>query len=408
MNRTFSILMRAILVCICIVFCGSPAGIHAENASEAASIRAMSYEEKVKLWNSFSEEKKEAIRKKARGMSEKKFNQLKNNFNKVEKFAPDEQKRVHNNFMRMRKFQPKQRKRVKENFKRFQKLPQERKQFYRQQFRRRPNHDMKPPFHKNFREPGLNQPRDLRPREGQGPGEHKPGRQGPGQQGPRPMQRQFDNRGPGNFDRTGKPEGMRKDLPQNTRPGSRPGKFQPGMERKGPGQFRIQKQRDFNGQGKPGNDKGARMQEIRKFRENMMRAPQESQNKPPENPERWNRIREFRQRFNMPQENENRLLHFRDQEKDQSGRPLPPRQRIEEKRQMRQPDHEFYKRPDKPQQHDKSEFRKRPLYNQNRPDKPDRPNRPEKPARTDRPQRPAKQNFNPDMKNRPARHFKKN
>lgn len=235
MNRTFSIFMPVILVCICIIFCGSLTAIHAENASEAANIRAMSHEEKLKLWNSFSEEKKEAIRKKARSMSEQKFKQLKNNFSKIEKFAPDEQQRVRNNFMRMRNFEPEQQKRVKENFRRFKKLPQEQKQFYRKQFRRKPNIEKRPGLNENLRKPGSDQRRNFRQNDGQEP--RKPD--------PKPMQRQFNNRGPGNFNRTGEPENIRKDVPPNTRPANRPGKLRPGPERNGPGKLRLQQQRDL-------------------------------------------------------------------------------------------------------------------------------------------------------------------
>jgi hypothetical protein len=240
MTRTFSNFMRVVLVCICISFCGLLTVIRAENASEAANIRAMSYEEKLKLWNSFSEEKKEAIRKKARSMPEKKFRQLKNNFNKIQKFAPEEQKRVRNNFIRLRKFGPKQRRRVKENFKRFKKLPQERKQFYRKQFRRRPKPEMRPAFNENFRKPGQNKPRDSRMNM----------RQGPQQPGAKPMQRKFNNRGPGQFKRIEKPEKMRKDVPEHSKPGIRPRKFRENiMNRPLPPKQRIEengqmKQRD--------------------------------------------------------------------------------------------------------------------------------------------------------------------
>lgn len=227
MNRVFSIFMPVFLTCICIIFSGMQTGLHAENASETLSLRTMSYEEKLKLWNSFSEEKKEAIRKKARSMPEKKFNQLKNNLSKIEKFTPEEQKRVRNNFQRMRNFAPTKKRRVRENFKRFQKLPQERKQFFRQQFRNRSGTAGK----QKMGRPGINHPGNSMQNK----------KQGPQQPGFKPRQRPFGKNRPGNFKRNEKPAGIRRDFPKNARPEGNRGRFQPGKERKGPGQFKMQK-----------------------------------------------------------------------------------------------------------------------------------------------------------------------
>jgi hypothetical protein len=321
MKPFFMILMRVFIVGVCIILCQTPAVIHVQNASEALNLGSMSYEEKLKLWNSFSEEKKEAIRKKARGMSDKKFSQLKNNFQKIEKFAPEEQKRVRNNFQRMRKFAPKQRKRVRENFKRFQKLPNERKQFYRQRFRGSPFHEM-----------------------------NTQGNQG-------------------NFNRNENPPDIRKDFPQNARPESRPGRFQPGAESNEHGTYRRQPQGKFPVRFKNGKGRGIRMQEIRGFREKMMKVPHEPDKPKPENAEKWNRVKDFRLRFNMPQEKENRTIHFPETKNEHGDR--PSRQKIEQKNRSEKPSNEGRIRPGQPG-------------------------------------RPKKRQSNPAHKNRPTGPFKKN
>ncbi len=121
-----------ILLLICLVFCVWKAGVSAENSSETVKLSKMTFEEKLNLWNSFSEEKKEAIRKKARQMSEQKFRQLKDNFQKIEKLEPEEKQRVENNFKRLRSLEPVRQKQIIEKFRQFERLPLEKKHFYRE------------------------------------------------------------------------------------------------------------------------------------------------------------------------------------------------------------------------------------------------------------------------------------
>lgn len=129
MKRFYGII---ILSLICLLLCGLKAEVLAENSSETARLQAMSFEEKLKLWNSFSDEKKEAIRNRARQMSEEKFRQLKDNFQKIEKLEPEEKQRVENNFKRLRGLEPGRQKQIFEKFRQFERLPVEKKRFYRE------------------------------------------------------------------------------------------------------------------------------------------------------------------------------------------------------------------------------------------------------------------------------------
>ena len=77
----------ALMLCLAALLAAGD--VAAQNASEARVIRKLSYEEKLARWNSMSEEQREAIRQKARSISEKKFKQLENNFERVSNFEPE-------------------------------------------------------------------------------------------------------------------------------------------------------------------------------------------------------------------------------------------------------------------------------------------------------------------------------
>ncbi len=189
--------------------------VAAQNASEAREIRKLSYEEKLARWNSMSDEQKEAIRQKARSMSEKKFKQLENNFERVSNFAPAEQKRVKQNLGRVRQFRPQQQENLRQRFQQFQRLPEERRQQFRRQFI--PNFQPEPgsmPPHRpgqwqNQQRQGQAQPPEKRPDHWQNQ-QQRPGQARPPQGQP-----------PGNF---GQPTPGHGDKP-NRSPGFVPGVF---------------------------------------------------------------------------------------------------------------------------------------------------------------------------------------
>ncbi|NLF97919.1 MAG: DUF3106 domain-containing protein [Candidatus Riflebacteria bacterium] len=140
--------------------------IAAQNASETREIRKLSYEEKLARWNSMSEEQREAIRQKARSISEKKFKQLENNFERASNLEPAEQQRVKQNFGRIKQFKPQQQQKLRQRFQQFQRLPEERRQQFRRQFI--PNFKPRPEFMPQHR-PGQWQNQSQRPGQAQPP-----------------------------------------------------------------------------------------------------------------------------------------------------------------------------------------------------------------------------------------------
>lgn len=317
-------------------------GLLAENGSGTQSIEKSSYEEKLKRWNSFSEEKKEAIRRRARGMSEKKFGELENNFKKMRKFEPVEQTRVKQNFQRMRKFKPQQRSRVRENFQRFNKLPSERKMHFRQKFA--------PEFNKQR----LNR------------NEHKPGQKGRGNQFrmPDPSQRKFDPKKPGERPGLRKTrDGQPGNAKLRNRPGERPEPRKTRDGQPGNGKFRNQSgerpgHENGNLERKPGHQKKPQLEmnkpgnerkqpggnlpgnknrfrrpfrrnegnmekrngEVRKFRQRMMdNIPEKDQNDQRFR-QRYGEIKDFRERFVSPEND----AGMRGARRDSGKFPHPP------------------------------------------------------------------------------------
>lgn len=185
--------LGVLMLCLLALLAGET--LVAQNASEAGIIRKLSYEEKLARWNSLSEEQKEAIRNKARSMSEQKFKQLENNFERARQFEPAEQQRVRQNFGRMKQFKPQQRENLRRKFQQFKRLPEER----RQQFRRK--------FIPNFK-PRVNAMPAQRPDQWQ-KGTRRPGQF-------RPPQRQ---QTPDNFDQSLPGRGGKPNRPSGFTPG---------------------------------------------------------------------------------------------------------------------------------------------------------------------------------------------
>ncbi|HAE40122.1 MAG TPA: hypothetical protein DCG57_16045 [Candidatus Riflebacteria bacterium] len=200
-------------------------GVFAQNASEARVIKSLTHEEKLARWNSFSEQQKEAIRKKARAMSEKKFKQLESNFERIKTFEPAEQIRVKENFGRIQQFKPQQKEFLQKRFEKFQQLPaQQRQQIRRQfmpQFQRQPGQQPGfKPEHRPGQQPGFKPQHRPDQQPGQQPGfkpQHRPDQQ-PGQQpGFKPQHR------------PGQQPGQQPGFKPQHRPGQQPGQ-QPGFK----------------------------------------------------------------------------------------------------------------------------------------------------------------------------------
>ncbi len=261
MDKILGQLMLLVFAGFCLMNAGAPA--HAANASETEIVKELSYEEKVKIWNGLSEEQKNSLRQRARGMTEKKFSELKNNFEKIKNFEPQEQKRIRKNFQRMRQFKPQQKQDIRQKFKRFRELPPERKRVFREKYRENGKDSME----KN--RPGKG--RINNSKQHHGPNRMKP------EPGSRPdLQKMNQNRM--------KPEpGSRPNLQkmnQNRKPGSRLNR--PPQKNEISPQQRKQ-----------------RFEEIKNFREKMLNSEQSgSQPKP----QRWQKIKEFRNRFNNESE----------------------------------------------------------------------------------------------------------
>lgn len=242
--------------------------LHAEDSSETAVVRELSYEEKLKIWNSLSDEQKNNLRKRAREMPEKKFNELKNSFEKVKKLEPQEQMRIQNNFRKMRQFNPEQKQKIQQRFKKFQEFPPERKRQFREKFRPGKNHQQ-----------GFPQERPMDRNSPMGPGNFGPGQNAankhPDKNGNRPFQ-QFQG---GNDNQNG----FRRDHPgrnfQNPQQRFK-NRLQPGNRtnsRHGRGNFSVEERKK-------------RFEEVEKYRNGMTnreKGPDQSEN-------RWQTIKEFR------------------------------------------------------------------------------------------------------------------
>lgn len=230
MHKNFKSIILMVFWWLCLQ--GAVSFLHAQNASETKVFRELSYEEKVKIWNSLSEDQKNALRNRAQSMSECKFEELKKNFERVKNFAPQEQRRIENNFRRMRKLRPQEKQKIRERFRRFKNLPPEKKKMFRKKF-----------GHRDFKRPENSE-------------------------------RQF------GFRQNGRQQGSPK--------------FQAGHRQNRPLQ-------SPNGQDRPWlqnltpEERRQRFEEIKKLHENMLN--RERSGSQPQQQKRWQRIREFRNRF---------------------------------------------------------------------------------------------------------------
>lgn len=294
-----------ILLLICLVFCGLKAGVSAENSSETAKLSRMTFEEKLKLWNSFSEEKKEAIRKRAKQMSEQKFRQLKDNFQKIEKLEPEEKQRVENNFKRLRGLEPVRQKQIIEKFRRFEKLPVEKKHFYREKSGVRGGRRADD-SHSDENRPGRisdnNGREKLADKDDSRPNRHEERRgekarvresdenkDGIGRKVPR-NEKQKEERHKAR--KQGRPDGLRKPARGELRENENANR----KDREDPERIKRRENREEReGQEKIERREERRRKEVGEYRERMMRNSENNTGKADE--ESWEKVREFRKTF---------------------------------------------------------------------------------------------------------------
>ncbi|MBU1109606.1 MAG: DUF3106 domain-containing protein [Candidatus Riflebacteria bacterium] len=262
-HSTLNLLKVILSVWLVLIATGMP--LYAQNASETKTIKESSYEEKLARWNSFSDEQKEAIRKRARTMSEKKFKQLENNYERIRSFEPVDQERVEENYGRMKQFKPQQQRVLKRKFERFQQLPQEQKQQFRRKFvepRRHAPGFSQQQYQRQWQQPGSGHVPDPNKKPGFTPGQspdrqpgqqpdRQPGQSGqsghrPGQPGQRTGQRQWQQPGNGHVPDPNKKPGFMPGQPPDRQPGQ-PG--QPGHRPGQPGQRPGQRQWQQPGNG---------------------------------------------------------------------------------------------------------------------------------------------------------------
>ena len=344
---------------VCLLLAAADIDLSAQNASETKALKELSYEEKLARWNSFSEEQKEAIRRKARAMSEKKFKQLENNFERIRSFEPAEQERVKQNFGRMKQFLPQQQRVLKRKFERFQQLPVEQKQQFRKKFI--PQLPQQPGFRPQYQgqQPGQHQSQQPEQRpgfkpqhQGQQPGQQpgfrpqhqgqqsgqqpgfkpqlqgqqprqqpglkpqhqgqQPGRQPgfrPQHQGQQPGQQPDQRYGPHPEHEQGfrpgqqpgfKPQHQRPPSGQHFKPRQRPG-FAPGQAPDRPPGLRPDQQQGFRPDHQPGFGPDHRPSDgdMRKFRRDMMGDKDNREGQEPFQ-KRWRDIDRYREGFGQP------------------------------------------------------------------------------------------------------------
>jgi predicted secreted protein len=284
MKSRLRILISLLLVAIIAVFSIS------NKAAVAQSDRSeISYEEKLKRWNSFSEEKKAKIRKLAQEMSEEKFKTLKANYKKLKKFEPQEQKRIKENFNRFKEFKQQKRKQIRQNFNQFKNFKPERRQQLRKKFIKK----FEPKKIPQNQRRGINQRRNAPGMRKIGPGNNR--------------QNNLRNKRPGQNGRPGLGlQGQRKNRPNtnnrqlnNRNRQQRPGK-RPGGENNKPRQ--IRKAPDSNRQGFQRNDQQFQRRnerpEVNRYRRNFGDSQSEEQRgKPDGSNRRWSDVQKFREGF---------------------------------------------------------------------------------------------------------------
>lgn len=103
--------------------------------SEVEGTAENAYEEKLKRWQSLSEEERQKIRERARKLSSEQIKELKEKVVKFRNLPPEEQDKIKANYQRFKELPLEKKRILKERVERFQKLPPEEKAKLQRKFR---------------------------------------------------------------------------------------------------------------------------------------------------------------------------------------------------------------------------------------------------------------------------------
>ncbi len=85
------------------------------------------YEDKLKFWQSLTDEQRQAIRERARKISPEQMRAFREKLDEFRKFSPDAAERIKTNYERFKQMHPEKRSDLERRYQRFQRLPEERK-----------------------------------------------------------------------------------------------------------------------------------------------------------------------------------------------------------------------------------------------------------------------------------------
>jgi hypothetical protein len=111
--------------------------IKKEDDIQEESVSRSAYEEKLKRWQSLSEEEREAIREKARKLSPEQIKKLQKKFVEFRKLSKEEQDRIRANYQIFKGLSSKEKEVLRQRYEYFQKLPLEKRRELRHKFKKR-------------------------------------------------------------------------------------------------------------------------------------------------------------------------------------------------------------------------------------------------------------------------------
>lgn len=130
--------IRLIIFMMITFFCLLFSFAHGQNeAGEAVSVESSNkhtgdisldtYENKLKYWQSLSEEQRQAVRERAKKITPEQMQKLRERLGKFKNLSSAEAERIKANYKRFKQMPEDKRRQLKQRFERFQRLPEERK-----------------------------------------------------------------------------------------------------------------------------------------------------------------------------------------------------------------------------------------------------------------------------------------
>lgn len=105
--------------------------------TQGSNVSLDTYEDKLKYWQSLSEEQRQAIRERVKNIPPEKMQALRERLDKFRKLSPEEAERIKTNYKRFKQMDQDKRRDLQQRFNRFQSLPEERKIELRRKFMQR-------------------------------------------------------------------------------------------------------------------------------------------------------------------------------------------------------------------------------------------------------------------------------